>query len=139
MALGIPLEDVVPMVTSNPAQMIGLTDRLGALKPGYAADVSVLSDDRGRFILRDNEDTKVVAERLLRPAFCLRAGKRFDADSADPCRKRSRRKAAPPSMCQAPVAANLCRQIRGRNGLCSIWPRATPPTTTTQPSPIAQA
>jgi dihydroorotase len=41
----------------------------------------VLHDDRGRFILRDNEDTKVVAERLLRPAFCLRAGKRFDADS----------------------------------------------------------
>jgi dihydroorotase len=41
----------------------------------------VLYDDRGRFILRDNEDTKVVAERLLRPAFCLRAGRRFDADS----------------------------------------------------------
>ncbi len=81
MALGIPLEDVVPMVTLHAAQMIGLTDRLGALKPGYEADVSVLSDDRGRFILRDNEGTEVVAERLLRPAFCLRAGKRFDADS----------------------------------------------------------
>ena len=80
-ALGITLEDVVPMVTSNPAQMIGMSDRIGALKPGYAADVTVLWDDRGRFILRDNEDTRVVAERLLRPAFCLRAGKRFDADS----------------------------------------------------------
>ena len=80
-ALGIALEDVVPMVTTHPAQMLGLSDRLGALTPGYAADVSVLHDDRGRFILRDNEDTKVVAERLLRPAFCLRAGKRFDADS----------------------------------------------------------
>ena len=41
----------------------------------------MLLDDRGRFILRDNEDTKVIAERLLRPTFCLRAGKRFDADS----------------------------------------------------------
>ena len=81
MALGIPLEDVVPMVTSNSAQMLGLTDCLGALKPGFAADVSVLFDDRGRFILRDNENTEVIAERLLRPVFCLRAGKRFDADS----------------------------------------------------------
>jgi dihydroorotase len=81
LALGIALEDVVPMVTTHPAQMLGMSDRLGALTPGYAADVSVLYDDRGRFILRDNEDTKVVAERLLRPAFCLRAGKRFDADS----------------------------------------------------------
>jgi len=80
-ALGLRLEDVVPMVTSNAAQMLGLADRLGALTPGFVADVSVLWDDRGRFILRDNDNTEVVAERLLRPAFCLRAGKRYDADS----------------------------------------------------------
>ena len=43
------------------------------------ADVSVLSDIRGRFVLRDNERTEVIAERLLQPAFCLRAGRRFDA------------------------------------------------------------
>jgi dihydroorotase len=81
LALGLALRDVVPMVTSNPAQMLGMSDRLGALKSGYTADVSVLSDDRGRFVLRDNEDNRVIAERLLRPAFCLRAGKRYDADS----------------------------------------------------------
>ena len=81
MALGIPFEDVVPMVTSHPAEMLRMSDRIGALKVGYAADVSVLHDDRGRFLLRDNEDTKVVAERLLRPAFCLRGGRRFEADS----------------------------------------------------------
>lgn len=81
MALGIPLEDVVPMVTTHPAEMLRMSDSIGALKVGYAADVSVLHDDRGRFLLRDNEDTRVVADRLLRPAFCLRAGKRFEADS----------------------------------------------------------
>lgn len=81
LALGIALEDVVPMVTTNPAQMLSLGDRLGALTPGFAADVSVLHDDRGRFLLRDNEGNEVIAERLLRPVFCLRAGKRFDADS----------------------------------------------------------
>ncbi len=81
MALGLSLEEVVPMVTINPAKMIGLTDRVGSLTVGYAADISVLDDHRGRFLLRDNEDTKVVAERLLTPAFCLRAGKKFDADA----------------------------------------------------------
>lgn len=81
MALGLSLEEVVPMVTAHPAAMLGLSDRIGALTPGFAADVSVLHDHRGRFLLRDNEDTRVVAERLLQPAFCLRAGKRFDADS----------------------------------------------------------
>lgn len=81
MALGLTLEQVVPMVTENPAKMLGLTDRLGSLAIGRVADVTVLNDDRGRFLLRDNEDNRVVAERLLRPAFCLRAGERFDADS----------------------------------------------------------
>jgi dihydroorotase len=81
MALGLPLETVVPMVTLNAAEMLGLADRIGALTVGFEADVTVLHDERGRYLLRDNEDTKVVADRLLRPAFCLRAGKRFDADS----------------------------------------------------------
>ena len=43
------------------------------------ADVSVLADERGRFRLRDNEGTEVVADRLLRPILCLRAGVRHDA------------------------------------------------------------
>jgi len=81
MALGLPLQQVVPMVTTNAAAMLGLGDELGALRPGMVADVSVLADQRGRFILRDNEKNQVVAERLLQPAFCLRAGKRFDADA----------------------------------------------------------
>ena len=81
LALGLTLEQVVPMVTSNCAAMIGLSDELGALRPGMVADVSVLADQRGRFILQDNEKTQVVAERLLQPLFCLRAGKRYDADA----------------------------------------------------------
>jgi dihydroorotase len=82
MALGLTLEQVVPMVTTNAAAMLGLSDEIGALRPGMMADVSVLSDNRGRFVLRDNEKTQVVAERLLQPAFCLRAGQRFDADAS---------------------------------------------------------
>jgi dihydroorotase len=78
MALGLTLEQVVPMVTSNPAEMLGLSDTIGALRKGMDADVSVLSQTPGRFILRDNEKTEVVAESLLQPAFCLRAGMRHE-------------------------------------------------------------
>jgi dihydroorotase len=81
MALGLPLEQVVPMVTNNAAAMLGMSGEIGSLAIGRAADISVLTDDRGRFLLRDNEKNQVVAERLLRPAFCLRAGERFDADA----------------------------------------------------------
>jgi len=79
MALGLTLEQVVPMVTTHPAQMVGRSDELGSLEPGRIADVTVLSDLRGRFRLHDNEKTEVIAERLLQPAFCLRAGERFEA------------------------------------------------------------
>jgi dihydroorotase len=79
MALGLTLEQVVPMVTSHPAEMLGLSDTIGALRTGMDADVSVLTEKPGRHILRDNEKTEVVADSLLQPAFCLRAGVRYDA------------------------------------------------------------
>jgi len=78
-ALGVPLERVVPMATTHAAAMLGMADTLGSLAPGRVADVSVLDDLRGRWKLRDNEGTEVVAERLFSPAFCLRKGRRFDA------------------------------------------------------------
>jgi len=78
-ALGIPLERVVAMATVNSADMIGMKDVLGTLAPGREADISVLDDQRGRWVLQDNEGTQVIAERMLTPAYCLRAGVRFDA------------------------------------------------------------
>jgi len=67
------------MVTSNPARMLGRENEIGALKVGMDADVSVLNQLTGHFALRDNEKNEVIAERLLQPAFCLRAGTRYDA------------------------------------------------------------
>jgi dihydroorotase len=82
LALGLPLEAIVPMVTTNPARMLGMQGEVGNLKPGGAADVSVLHDERGRWTLRDNEGNTVRTERLLRPYFCLRQGARHDADAS---------------------------------------------------------
>ena len=82
LALGLTLEQVVPMVTSHPAAMLGRSDELGSLAVGRVADVSVLEDHRGRFVLRDNERCEVIAERLLQPAFCLRAGVRYNATAS---------------------------------------------------------
>jgi dihydroorotase len=81
MACGLPLERVVPMVTRNAARMLGREAELGTLRPGAVADVTVLDDRRGRFSLRDNGGTEVIAERVLMPAFCLRAGRRIEADA----------------------------------------------------------
>ena len=82
LALGLPLRQVVAMATSNAAAMIGMGDEIGTLRVGGVADISVLDDQRGRWVLRDNEGTQLVAERMLTPLFCLRSGERFDADAS---------------------------------------------------------
>ena len=79
--LGVPLDRIVAMVTSNPAKMLGMEDQIGTLGVGMEADISVLTMDTGRFQLSDNSGATVIAEQLLRPEFCLRAGIRHDADS----------------------------------------------------------
>jgi dihydroorotase len=79
MALGLPLEQVLPMVTSNAARMIGMQDELGFLRAGGVADISVLSDARGRWILSDDEGTQIKTDRLLTPLFCLKAGCQHEA------------------------------------------------------------
>ena len=82
LALGLPLAHVVRMVSCNVVEVFGLPAELGTLAVGNPADISVLHDERGRWALQDNEGTQLVAERLLRPAFCLKGGRRFDADAA---------------------------------------------------------
>jgi dihydroorotase len=82
LALGLSIEQIVPMVTTHPAKMIGMAAELGHLKPGAGADVSVLHDERGSWTLQDNEKTRLRTDRMLRPWFCLRAGKRYDSDAS---------------------------------------------------------
>jgi dihydroorotase len=79
LALKLPLEHVVAMATCNAQRDFGLPSDLGHLGVGAAADISVLNDQRGRFVLSDNEGTQIVTDRVLTPAFCIRDGVRYDA------------------------------------------------------------
>jgi dihydroorotase len=81
LGLGLKIDEVVAMVTCNPARMLGMEDELGSLQPGRVADVSVLDPLSGRFRLTDNAGDAEVVERILHPLFCLRAGRRHDANS----------------------------------------------------------
>jgi dihydroorotase len=81
LALGMTLADIVALVTANPAKMLGRSDTLGALSVGREADVSVFEVLNGRFRLTDNSGAAMMAEKLIRPDFCLRAGARHDSNS----------------------------------------------------------
>lgn len=82
LALGLPLAQVVRMVTCNVVDIFGLPGELGTLRPGNPADISVLHDDRGSWALRDNEGTQLLAQRVLRPDFCLLSGAVFEANAS---------------------------------------------------------
>jgi len=81
LTLGVTLPEIVAMVTNHPAKMLKLEDSLGSLQVGREADISVLEMRRGRFELRDNSGETEIASELIAPAFALRAGARYDADS----------------------------------------------------------
>ena len=81
LALGIDIVDVVAMVTSNAARMIGEPENLGALAVGRSADITILNDLTGDFTFQDNSGRQLTGDRMLQPAFCLRDGQRHDADA----------------------------------------------------------
>jgi dihydroorotase len=79
--LGMSLDEVVATVTSNPAKMLGMSDKIGTLAVGREADISVVEILDGAFTLSDNSGVSVTAQKMIVPLFCLRAGEKFDASS----------------------------------------------------------
>ncbi|MEO1103128.1 MAG: amidohydrolase family protein, partial [Pseudomonadota bacterium] len=81
LTMGVPLEDVIAMVTANPAKLLRMEGEIGTLAVGRVADVSIIRVDTGRFKLSDNTGEEVVSDRLVRPVLCLRQGERFNVTS----------------------------------------------------------
>lgn len=81
LALGLPLVDVVRMVTANAATLLGLEGELGTLAPGAAGDISVLAMDEGTWTLSDSLGAELRATTRLRPELAVRGGVVYQADS----------------------------------------------------------
>ncbi len=72
--LGLSLDEVVAMTTMAPAQVVRGAAALGTLKPGAAADVTLLAREEGRFELTDAQGEIVTASQRLVPAGVVRDG-----------------------------------------------------------------
>jgi dihydroorotase len=81
LALGLPLADVVRMVTANAAVVLGMEGEIGTLAPGAVADVSVLACEAGSWTLEDSLGEQITASERLRPELAVKAGKVYRADS----------------------------------------------------------
>lgn len=94
LALGIPDIDIIKMVTSNAAEMLGLSSEIGSLGVGRRADVSVLALTSGTYTLKDPLGVAITAKKRFRPAFVIRDGRVMEPDS--PLLPRPERPAASP-------------------------------------------
>ena len=70
--LGLPLAEVVRRVTSTPAACIGRAAELGTLKPGAAADVTLLRVVDGSFEFRDSAGHTEQGATRLEPVAVIR-------------------------------------------------------------------
>lgn len=77
LALGLDVRDVIAMVSTNPAAVIGRSHELGSLATGRTADVTVLRLVDGPTRFSDGEEAIEGDQRLV-PVGCLRAGEWFD-------------------------------------------------------------
>ena len=81
LALGVPLIEVIKMVTSNAAVLLGLEKQIGTLAPGADADVSVVRLERGTWTVRDASGAELCITERLRPEFAVRGGVVYRSDS----------------------------------------------------------
>lgn len=71
--LGMPLAQIIQATTSVPAAAMRLQDRLGSLLTGRQADIVLLKQERGSFVLTDTEgQDRIAPERLVPVSVCKR-------------------------------------------------------------------
>ncbi len=82
LGLGLDLAQVVAMTTANPARALGEDNRIGSLRPGMEADVSILEVQTGKWRLEDSEAQVLEVDSLLAPVTTVKAGTVITAQPA---------------------------------------------------------
>jgi dihydroorotase len=80
MALGLSLEQVVRMTTTNPARALGMSETLGAVVVGREADLSVLETVQGSWEFTDSFGEKIHGDTALVPILTIRGGQVITPD-----------------------------------------------------------
>ncbi|HJN09425.1 MAG: amidohydrolase/deacetylase family metallohydrolase [Pirellulaceae bacterium] len=72
--LGVPIERVIEMSTTRPAQVLKRGDEIGTLRVGTIADIVILEKHQGKFEFTDSYRQKRVGNELLTAATTIRRG-----------------------------------------------------------------
>jgi dihydroorotase len=82
MALGLDLKQAITMTTINPARALHEEDKIGSLKPGMEADISVLELSSGKWKLEDAYQQKIEATQMIMPSLTIKSGQLITAQPA---------------------------------------------------------
>ena len=82
LALGLDLKQVIELSTINPTRVLGEERRMGSLKPGMEADISVLELLYGEWKLEDSEHQTLTVDRLISPIMTIKSGQVIPAKPA---------------------------------------------------------
>ena len=74
MALGLDLKQVTEMATISPARVIGEENRIGSLRAGMEADISILEFLSGKWELKDSVQQTIEVDTLIAPSVTVKAG-----------------------------------------------------------------
>ena len=75
MGLGLDLKQVITMTTINPARVLKEESKIGSLKSGMEADVSILELLSGAWKLRDSGQQTIEVDRLIMPSVTIKSGR----------------------------------------------------------------
>lgn len=79
LALGLDLMSIIRMTTMNPARVLNLDKRIGSLKLGMDADISVLEIKSGLWELEEWGGQSIKITDLLTPCFTVKSGQCIEA------------------------------------------------------------
>jgi dihydroorotase len=76
--LGMSLSEIIKATTSRPAEILGLKDEVGTLKPGAIADIATFAIDKGDFELRDIHGSVRRGKEKIRNVMTILNGRIFE-------------------------------------------------------------
>ena len=75
--LGLSLECVLEKATAAPARAMGMYQEIGTLKPGTAADVTILNLETGNFEFTDAQGKTRNGEQKIEPVHVIKSGRLY--------------------------------------------------------------
>lgn len=82
LGLGLDLKQVIELSTIKPARVLGEEKRIGSLKAGMEADISILRLLPGKWNLEDSEGEILTVDRLISPVMTVKSGQVIPAKPA---------------------------------------------------------